>query len=75
MNMYTGCPKIIVRHLCGYYGGAVDSITSVFIQLHRSRFNLDFETLFEAIRHVLADLWQGKGKISGCFKNSTSIVD
>ena len=47
------CPKMIMPCLCGYCGGAVDSITSVHTQLHRS---------------------QGKGKISGCFKNSTSVV-
>ena len=64
----------LVPHLCGYCGGAVDSIISVFTQLYRSRFSLEFETLFEPISHVVVDLWQRKGKISSCFKNSTSIV-
>ena len=39
----------IVPRLCGFCGGAVDSIISVFTQLHRSSFNLEFETLFESI--------------------------
>ena len=49
-SAYTvqGVPKLVPR-LCGCYGGAVDSITSVFIQLYRSDFNLEFETLFESI--------------------------
>ena len=64
----TGCPKIIVPCLCGYCGGAVDSIISVFTQLHRSGFNLEFQTLFESIGQVVADIWQRKGKISGYFK-------
>ena len=46
---------------------------SVFTQVHRSSFNLEFETLLESICHVVADLWKRKGKISGCFKNSTSV--
>ena len=45
----TGCPSKIVPRLRGCYGGAIDSIISVFIQLHRSGFNLEFETLFESI--------------------------
>ena len=57
-----------------YCGGAVDSIISVFTQLHRSAFNLKFETLFESIWHVVAHLWQRKGTTRGCFKYSTSIV-
>ena len=44
---YTGC--MIVPHLCGYCGGAVNSIISVFVQLDRSAFDLGFETLFELI--------------------------
>ena len=40
---------MIVPRLCSYCGGAVDSIISVFTQLHRSGFNLEFETLFESI--------------------------
>ena len=70
----TGCPKIIVPCLCGYCGGAVDSIISVLIQLHRSSFNLEFEIFFESIWHLVADLWPRKDKISGYFKNGTSIV-
>ena len=31
-----------MARLCGYCGGAVDSIVSVFVQLHRSGFNLEF---------------------------------
>ena len=60
----------IVPCLCGCCGGAADSIISVFTQLHRSRFNLEFEILFESILHVVVDLWQRKGKISGCFKTA-----
>ena len=41
--------KRIVPHLCGCCGGAVYSIISVFTQLHRLGFNLDFETLYESI--------------------------
>ena len=64
----------VVPGFCDSCGGAVDSITSAFAQLHRSGFNFEFETLLESIRRVVADLWQRKGKISGCFKNSTSTV-
>ena len=60
--------------LCGYCGGAVDSVFSLLGQLHSLSFNLEFETLFESIGRVVADLWQRRGKISGCFKNSTSVV-
>ena len=67
-------PKNIVPRFCGYCGGAVHSITPIFTQLHRSGFNLKFETLFESIWQVVADLWQRKGKISSSFKNSTSVV-
>ena len=74
LSMYTGCPKKIVPHLCGHCRGAVYSIISVFTQLHRSSFNLEFGTLYESIWQVVADLWQRKCKISGCFENSTSIV-
>ena len=45
----TGFPKIIVPRLCGYCGSTVDSIISIFTLLHRSGFNLEFETLFESI--------------------------
>ena len=45
----TECPKKIVPRLCGCCEGAVDSVISLFIQLHRSSFNLEFETLFESI--------------------------
>ena len=61
-------------HLCGYWGGGANSIVLAFLQLHRSGFNLKIETLFESISQVVADLWQRKGKISGGFKNSTSVV-
>ena len=61
-----GCPKKIVPRLCSCCGGAVDSIISVFTQLHRTGSNLEFEILLESITHVVAELWQRKGKISGC---------
>ena len=32
-----------------------------------------FETMFESIWQVVAYLWERKGKISGCFKNSTQF--
>ena len=60
--------------LCGYCGGAVDSIIPVFTQLHRSGFNLEFETLYESVGQVVIDLWQRKAKTSCCFSNSTSFV-
>ena len=59
--------------LCGCCGGAVDLIIPVFT-LHRSDFSLGFETLYDIIGRMVADLWQRKGKISGCFKSSTPIV-
>ena len=68
------CPKQIVPCLCCCCGEAVDSIIFAVAQLHRSDFNLEFETLHESTRHVVADLWKREGKISGCLKNSTSIV-
>ena len=40
---------MILPHLCGYCGGAVDSIISVFTQLHMSGFNLEFETMYESV--------------------------
>ena len=39
----------IVPCLCGCCGGAVNATISAFSQLHRSGFNLEFETLFESI--------------------------
>ena len=45
-----------------------------FTQSHGSSFNIEFEILFESILQAFADLWQRKDKISGCFKNSTSVV-
>ena len=44
-----GVPKKNVPRLCDCCGGAIDTIISVFIQLHRSGFNLEFETLRESI--------------------------
>ena len=67
--------KKFVPRLCGYCGGALDSVISVFVQLHGSSFNLEFETLFESIRHVVADLWQRKGKIGSCFENKNSVLE
>ena len=37
-----GWPRMILPRLCGYCGGAVNSITSVFMQLHRSGIELKF---------------------------------
>ena len=45
-NEIQGVPKIVPR-LRGCCGGAVDSMISVFTQLHRSDLNLEFEILFE----------------------------
>ena len=42
--VHTECPKINVPHLCGYCGGDVDSIIAIFTLLHRSGFNLEFES-------------------------------
>ena len=55
-------------------GGAVDSIISILKQLHRSGLNLGFETLYDSIWHMVADLLQSKGKISGYFINSCPIA-
>ena len=52
----------------------MDSPISNFTQLHGSGFKLEFETLFESIWQVVADLWQRRGKIKWCFKNDNSIV-
>ena len=41
--------KVVVPHLCGYCGRAVDSIISVSPHLNRSGFNLEFETLLESM--------------------------
>ena len=71
---YTRFPKIVVPFLCDNYGGTVDSIISTSTLLHKSVFNLEFETLFVSSWHMVADLWERKGKISGCFKNSTSLL-
>ena len=49
--------------LCGHCGEAVTLIISIFTYKHRSGFNLEFETLFESIWQVVADLWQRKGKV------------
>ena len=56
----AGCPKKLVSRLCDCCGGAVDSSISSFKQLHRSMFNFDFETLYESIWQVVADLWERK---------------
>ena len=61
-----------MHHLCDCCGGAVDSFISVFTHFHMSGFNLDFETFLS--QFDLVDLWQRKGKISGCLKNNTAVV-
>ena len=48
VKVYIGFPKK-VSCLCSCCGGAVDSILSIYVQLHRSGFNLEFETMFESI--------------------------
>ena len=55
------CPKIIVPRLYGYCGGAVDSTSSIFTHLH-SIGQACFETLYESIWQVVANLWQRKAK-------------
>ena len=44
-----GVPKKIEPRLCGYCGGAVDTMISRFTFLHRSGFKLEFETSYESI--------------------------
>ena len=66
----TGFSKNSVSHLCGYCGEAVDSVISVFTQLQRICFTLEFETLYVSIWQVVADLWQRKGKRNGFFKTA-----
>ena len=59
----TRCPKKIVLRLCGYCGGALNPVTSVFAiftLLHWLNFNLEFETLCESIRQVVDELLQRK---------------
>ena len=46
--MYRVSQKIVPR-LCGCCAGALDLIMSIFAQLHRSGFNLEFDTLYELI--------------------------
>ena len=48
-NLIAVCPKLIVALLCAYCVGAMDSIISDVARLHRSGFNLEFETLHESI--------------------------
>ena len=48
LNRLQGVPKQLWP-VCGACGGAVDSVVSVFTQLHISSCNLEFETLFELI--------------------------
>ena len=71
---YTECPKIIVFRVSYYYGGAVDSMISIFKQLQRPGVDLEFATLFESIWNVVADLWHRKSKMSCRFITSASIV-
>ena len=47
-EMILGVQKIVPR-LCCCYGGAVDSVVSIFTQLHRSGFKFVFEALYESI--------------------------
>ena len=58
----TGCPKNILPRLGGCFVGVVDLIT----QLHSPGLNLELETSFESISKMVADLWQRRGKVSGC---------
>ena len=62
------------KNSCGCCGGAVILIVTGFILLHRRGFNSQFETMFQSVWQVIADLWQREDKINGCFKNSTSLV-
>ena len=48
--------------MCDYCGGAVAFIASVFVHLHRSRFNIEFETLSQSVEWLLIN-----GKMIGCF--------
>lgn len=58
----------------GSCGGAVTLIVQFFTQLHGIGLNLEFETVFELICQVLADLWHTKVKKNDCFKNKISFV-
>ena len=55
-----------VLRFCSCSGGAVGSIILVFTQLHNPGFNLEFETLFELVWQMIADL--------RLLQNSFSIV-
>ena len=60
----TGCPKIIVPCLCGYCGGAVDSIISVLnISIGQASTRGLRPCLSQSDIHVVTDLWQKKGKM------------
>ena len=47
LQLSTGLPKKILPRLYGCCGGAADSIVSIFTQLNRSRFNVEFEILVD----------------------------
>ena len=65
------CPQLHApKSATGCCGGAVGLIVSAFTHLYRSGFNFEFETLLESITEVVADLWERKGKVSGCFKTA-----
>ena len=63
MLLSIGCRKKILPRLYGCCEGAVNSIISDFIQLHRSGFNVEFETLYDSNQQMVADLWLRKDKI------------
>ena len=56
MSAYSVSQKV-VHCSRGCCGGAVALIVLVFIWLHRSSSNLEFETLFDSIWQIVADSW------------------
>ena len=60
--------------LCGYCGGAVDSIISVFTQLHRSSSNLQFETCLSQSGTSLLIYYREKAKQESFQRKDTEIV-
>ena len=55
--------------LCGYCGGAIDSIISLFTQLHRSGLNLEFENFFSQFDTWLLIYGREKAKYVVASKN------
>ena len=65
--MYARRPKKVVYCLGGCCEGLVASIFVIFTRLRRLGLSVDFETLFESIWQVVADLWRMKRQMGDSF--------